>query len=165
MYNVKIQIFIYIAAIKKIWSTRNWYYIIYMMTLCHHLFFIDLHFTIVNICDARKSRHDLDMTWAGFLWNICTCIIMRVYGYASIYSLKAYFRANGASLKARTPPNEISITRIHALSYTNATIQNSTYVRIYGVYESRHNVAKEISIDTFAIAYTCKIPIQIYNSN
>jgi len=89
---------------------------------------------------------------------------MRVYGYASIYSLKAYFRANGASLKARTPDG-ISITRIHALSYTNAMIQNSTYVRIYGVYESRHNVAKEISIDIFAIAYTCEIPIQIYIFN
>jgi len=162
MYNVKIQIVIYIAAIKKKLIDKNWYYIIYM-TLC--LFFIDLHFTIVNICDARKSRHDLDMTWAGFLWNICTCIIMRVYGYAPIYSLKAYFRANGASLKARTPPDGISITRIHALSYTNAMIQNSTYVRIYGVYESRHNVAKEISIDTFAIAYICEIPIQIYIFN
>lgn len=88
---------------------------------------------------------------------------MCMHGYASIYSLKAYFCANGASLKARTPLDGISITRIHVPSYTTAMIHNSTYiVPTYGVYESGHNVAKEISIDTFTIAYTCEILIQIY---
>lgn len=87
---------------------------------------------------------------------------MCVYDYASIYSLKAYFCANGASLKAHTPSDRISITHIYIPSHVTAMIQNSTYiVRIYGVYESGNNVAKEISIDTFTIAYTCEVLIQI----